>query len=264
MNLKDPKLDTKYLAVIVCILFSQNSYAINDKGTYILSTGTTFTSGDYGSPDTTEIFYAPVSLKYKREKWYLKLTVPYLRVNGPQNIIRDIGQVTQTVSTEEGTNEGLGDVVFSTGYRLFYLPKSKLLLNIDGKVKFGTADEDKNLGTGKNDYSLSLGLYKLMGNFTPYATFGRRNYGEPSTSTLDDVYFGSVGLGYKFSKQTSTGINLYLKEKTASTRPGTRQLSSYISYKFDQNWKIQGYIIQGLSDNTPDLGGGFSIAYQFN
>ncbi|MBL1320795.1 MAG: transporter [Methylophaga sp.] len=252
------------LSILMMLLFSQASYADSSKGKYTLSTGTTFTSGDYGSSDTTEVYYTPLSLKYKTDKWSLKLTVPYLRIKGPQNVIRDIGQVTQSTTTGTATNDGLGDIVFSSSYRLFYLPKSKTLLNIDGKIKFGTADEDKSLGTGKNDYSLSLGLYKLMGNFTPYATLGRRFYGQPSTTKLDDVFFGSVGLGYKFSSKISTGINLYLKEPTASTRPSTRQLSAYLSYKLDQNWKIQGYLIRGLSDNAPDLGSGFSLAYQFN
>jgi len=252
-----------YLATLSFILFSQASFA-DDKGTFTLSTGSTFTSGDYGSNNTTEIFYIPISLKYKMKKGYLKLTVPYLTVKGPQNVIRDIGQITPSSNVKTGTQEGLGDIVLSASYRFFYDPKSKTLLNVDGKIKFGTADKNKNLGTGKNDYSLSLGLYKLMGNFTPYATFGRKFYGEPATTTLDNVFFGSLGLGYKFSKQVSTGINLYLKEATADTRPVTRQLSSYLSYKVDQNWKIQGYIIKGLSDNTPDLGGGFSLAYQFD
>jgi hypothetical protein len=253
-----------YLSTFIVALVSQSSYAYSQQGTYTLSTGTTFTSGDYGSPDTTEIFYVPVSIKYKTEKAYIKLTVPYLSVKGPQNVIRDIGQVSSPNATKIDTNSGLGDIVFSTGYRLLYLPKSKTLLNIDGKIKFGTANENKRLGTGKNDYSLSLGLYKLMGNFTPYATFGRKFYGETATSKLDDVFFGSFGLGYKISQQMSTGVNLYLKEATANNRPVTRQLSAYLSYKVDQNWKVQSYLIDGLSDNTPDLGGGFSLSYQFN
>lgn len=255
----------KYITLILLVFlsFSSTAYSETRNGKVTLSSGATFTSGDYGSSDTTEVLYIPVSLKYKQEKWNVKLTVPYLKVKGPQNIIRDIGQINQSVSVKTDTNEGLGDITLSAGYRLFYAPKAKTLLNVNGKIKFGTADENKSLGTGKNDYSLSLGLYKLMGDFTPYATFGRKFYGESDRFQLDDVFFGSAGLSYKISQKTSVGINLYLKDKTADSRSITKQLSGYLSYKLDKSWKLQGYFIQGLSDNTPDAGGGFSLGYQF-
>jgi outer membrane putative beta-barrel porin/alpha-amylase len=253
----------KVLILIALLSLSPRAYSEAQDGKWTLSTGATVTSGDYGSSDTTEMYYLPVTLKYKTKKWKMKLTVPYLKIKGPQNVVRGIGEVGPP-TTQQSTNEGLGDIIFSAGYQLFYLPESKTLLELTGKVKFGTADENKNLGTGKNDYSISLGFYKLMGDFTPYATIGRRFYNEPSDYVLDDVFFGSVGLGYKVSKKTSVGINLYMKEKTASTRTSIRQLSSYLSYKVDKSWKLQGYLINGLSENTPDLGGGFSLGYQFN
>ena len=253
----------KVLILIALLSLSPTAYSEALDGKLSLSTGATVTSGDYGSSETTEMYYLPVTLKYKTKKWKVKLTVPYIKIKGPQNVVRGIGEVGPATTTQS-TNEGLGDITFSARYQLFYFPKTKTLLDVAGKVKFGTADEDKNLGTGKNDYSLSLGLYKLMGNFTPYAIFGRRFYNEPSDYVLDDVFFGSAGLGYKVSKKTSIGINLYMKEKTASTRTSIRQLSSYLSYKVDKNWKVQGYLINGLSENTPDLGGGFSLGYQFN
>jgi len=242
--------------------FSPVIFADTSEGKYSLSTGATYTSGDYGSQDTTELFYVPVSLKYKQDKWSLKLTVPYIRIKGPQNVIQDIGQVSQSVATQSVVNEGLGDISVSANYQLFYLPKAKTVIDVTGKIKFGTADETKFLGTGKTDYSLSTGLYKLMGDFTPYATLGRKFYGESAQFRLDDVYFSSLGLGYKVSSKTSLGANFYWKDKTASTRSATRELSSYLSYKLDTSWKLQAYLIRGLSDNTPDFGGGFSLAYE--
>jgi len=251
------------LIFLLLILPFSSLYAGPQKGQFTLSTGTTFTSGDYDSPHTTEMLYIPVTLKYKKDKWKIKLTVPYLKVKGPQNVLRNIGQVTENVLDPDSINEGLGDIDLSVGYRLLYHQKSKTLLDLTGKVKFGTADEKKNLGTGENDYALALGMYKLLGDFTPYATFGRKHYGNSSRFQLNDVFFGSLGLSYKASRQTSTGVNLYLKDKTASTRSNTRQLSAYVSHKLDSNWKLLGYVLTGLSENTPDLGGGFSLAYQF-
>jgi len=239
-------------------------YADTLKGDFSLSSGATYTSGEYGGTETTDMLYIPVTLKYTQDKWKLKLTVPYIKIKGPQNVIRNIGQVSQTVTTTRVTNEGLGDINLSATYRVFYSQQSKTLLDVTAKVKFGTADEDKNLGTGANDFSIAVGAYKLLGDLTPYATFGRKIYGDASNIELDDVFFGSLGLSYKLSQKTSVGANLYLKQKTASSRVSTRQASAYSSYKLNSEWKLQTYLIAGLSDNTPDFGGGFSLAYQFD
>lgn len=232
-------------------------------GQLSLSSGATYTSGDYGSSDTTDILYVPLSLKYKQDNWNLKLTVPYLRITGPQNVIRDIGQVSQ-VTTQKKVSEGLGDISLSAGYQLGYVKQTKTFFDITGKVKFGTADASQNMGTGKNDYSLSLGAYEILGDMTPYLIIGRRWYGQTSAITLDNVYFGSLGLSYKLNQSTHLGIDWYFKQRTARWRTNTRQLSAFVSYKIDRNWKLQTYLLKGLSQNTPDAGGGFSLKYQFN
>jgi hypothetical protein len=265
MDIEARTLQTRIFFILLTALsFSSQSFSASKNGRVSLSTGTTYTSGDYGSHKTTEILYIPVSLKYKQDKWTFKLTVPYIEKTGPENIIRDIGQVGQTVVSRQGTHDGLGDIIFSAGYRLFYFPEPKILIDIKGKIKFGTADESKGLGTGENDFSTGLGLYKLVGDFTPYMTFGRKFYGESSSIKLDDVFYGSTGLTYKASKKTSIGIDLYLKQKTASSRTSTQQLSAFLNYKLDRNIKLQSYLIKGLSENTPDIGAGFSVSYLFN
>jgi len=250
--------------LLASLTFSSFSYSATQSGKLALSTGATYTSGDYGSDKTTEILYLPVSLKYKQNRWSFKLTVPYIRKTGPENIIRGIGEVDQRIISRQGTHDGLGDIVFSAGYRLAYFPESKILIDLKGKAKFGTADEDKGLGTGKNDYSTTAGLYKLMGDFTAYITAGRKFYGESASIKLDDVFYGSTGLVYKASEKASFGADLFLKQKTASHRASTQQLTGYLIYKLDKNLKVQGYLIKGISENAPDIGAGFSLGYQLD
>lgn len=249
--------------LISMLIFSSSAHAAQNTQ-WTLSSGATYTTGDYSSDEKTDINYIPVSLKYKKDKWKLKLTVPYLRMKGPQSILIDIGEVGLTNTVENKTSEGLGDVIFSANYQFLYLPKIKTVFDATGKIKFGTADEDENLGTGENDYTFKLGAYKLMGNLTPYITFGRRFYGENSEIELDDVFLGTLGLMYKVSNDINLGVDYYAKEKTASHRTSTQQLTVYSSLKIDKNWKVQGHLIRGLSDNTPDYGAGFSFSYQFD
>lgn len=49
--------------------------------------GAEFTTGKYGGTETTQQLYIPFTAKLQSEVWTLKLTVPYLLVSGPANVI---------------------------------------------------------------------------------------------------------------------------------------------------------------------------------
>jgi len=49
--------------------------------------GAEFTTGKYGGTETTQQLYIPFTAKLQAEVWTFKLTVPYLLVSGPANVI---------------------------------------------------------------------------------------------------------------------------------------------------------------------------------
>src|SRR5262244_4109710 len=51
------------------------------------SVGAEYSSGDYGAPQKTDIFYVPFAVKYETGPWAYKLTVPYVEITGPGNVI---------------------------------------------------------------------------------------------------------------------------------------------------------------------------------
>jgi hypothetical protein len=48
-----------------------------------LSTGVSYSSGDYGDIADTRVVSIPVSLKYWRGNWRFKLTQPFVHISGP-------------------------------------------------------------------------------------------------------------------------------------------------------------------------------------
>ncbi|MGH8770313.1 MAG: hypothetical protein ACREV2_03910, partial [Burkholderiales bacterium] len=54
-------------------------------GQLSLGTGIDYSSGDYGADVDTDILYVPLTFKYDTERWFYRLTVPYLRIRGPGN-----------------------------------------------------------------------------------------------------------------------------------------------------------------------------------
>src|SRR3546814_6362082 len=51
-------------------------------------------------------------------------------------------------------------------------------LDLTGKVKFGTADEDEGLGTGQEDYSGLLDAYQQFGEWTVFGGVGYTTFGD--------------------------------------------------------------------------------------
>lgn len=235
--------------------------ALADKQT--LSAGMSYLTGKYGESYSTDVYYLPVVYKYEWSRSLCKITVPYLRIRtgpGPRT-----------------NEEGLGDVVTACSYSLIDKPRNGFLLDLLGKVKWGTADEDKGLGTGKNAYSVQADAYYLAGALTPFATLGYKMPQDPATMTLRNVWYGTLGLAYKFSKTDSAGLLWDMQQASrisgagggvdADGRPITgedsRELTAYWVHKFTPEYKLQLYAIRGFSDASPDLGLGFMFSRVF-
>ena len=227
---------------------------------FSFSTGATYITGNYGNAEETEIYFVPFTFKYKYEKFKFKLTIPYLKKIGPKNVIVDIGQVDQRVISTKTTESGLGDITAAIRYNLYYNQQYKFLIDTEGKVNIGTANEKKGLGTGKTDFSFRLGLYKVIDKLTPYTRVGYKVYG---SSKLNDVFFVSTGLSYKISPIISTGVNFTWREKVSDIGEEKRQIIGFSNQKLTNNWQLQEYIIKGFGRSTADWGGGISIGYIF-
>ncbi|MFA5081759.1 MAG: hypothetical protein WC474_04335, partial [Hydrogenophilaceae bacterium] len=177
---------------------------------YSLTAGMDYSSGKYGANSDTDIWYVPVRFKYERGPSTVKLTVPYLRITAPTGgtVIGydDDGRPIYSGGTGgRSTDEGLGDLVLAYTYSLFDKPRGGFLVDLGAKVKFATADEQKGLGSGKNDYGVFTDVYYLAGAATPFATVGYRVLGEPAGIELRNVWQSTLGLAYRISDRDSTG-----------------------------------------------------------
>ncbi len=255
------KIINKPKPVVLFMMTAMASSGVLAEGKLSFSTGATYITGDYGNPETTEIYYVPFTFKYKIEKFNFKLTLPYLEKTGPKNVIKDIGQVGQQVVRTRTTESGLGNITAAARYNVYYNPDYKLLLDAEGKVNIGTASEDKGLGTGKTDYSFRMGVYKVIDKLTPYAKVGFKVYGSPQ---LNDVFFVSSGLSYKITTNISAGADYAWREKVSNSGSEKHQITAFSTQKLTKNWGLQEYVIKGFGRSAADWGGGISISYGFD
>lgn len=239
------------------------SHAKENDQTITFSTGFDYSSGSYGLSKDTDILYIPFTLKYKNFPWKFKLTVPYVRIKGPGGVIAGAdGVVVLGGGTENKitTEEGIGDVVFSSNYALDNLLDTTLLLDLTAKVKIGTADETKGLGTGKNDYSLQLDLAKKIGKTTPFATLGYKIMGDPEGIEFKNVWYSSIGFDYEINSKLSSGISFDSKQAAISTSKTSKESIAYLNWKLNSKTSLMGYGVVGFSDGSPDNGIGLQIS----
>ncbi|MHB1331628.1 MAG: transporter family protein [Sulfuriferula sp.] len=248
-------------ALVALIVVSSQAIA-GDSG-LSFTTGLDYSSGKYGGTQSTDITYIPLTGKYETGRWVFQLTVPYVRITGPGNVTQG-GIVLRSGQTTRTTQSGLGDIVAGATYNAYAgNGPDPLLIDLTGKVKFGTADEKKGLGTGSNDYAAQVDMYKGMGQFTALGTVGYKVFGNAPGLKLDNVFYGSVGGVYKISQQTSGGLILDLRQKVVSTGASQRDVTAFISHKINQDWKAQVYAVNGFSNASPDWGAGAMLTRIF-
>jgi hypothetical protein len=253
------------MALAAALITTGNPIALGAEGLTTLSVGADYSSGNFGLSDSTRVFYLPTTAKHETGRWVLKLVVPYIRITGPSNVV---GAPENQVILPNGsfalrTESGLGDVVASAFYNVLNGRDTPLGLDIGAKIKFGTADDSRGLGTGKNDYSVQADFFKAIGAFTPFGTLGYRRYGDPAGVDLRNVAYGTIGSSYRMSQLTSVGLAYDWRDRIVEGSGRVSELTAYVSRRFSGDWKLQIYAVRGFTDASPDFGAGSSLAYSF-
>ena len=228
-----------------------------------VSTGVDYSSGAYGGTLDTKILYLPLSAEYETATWRVKVTVPYINIEGPGGVTGGpdgpiiIGPGDPSLVTSAS---GMGDIVLQASY--LFAPSSSDMpyLEITGKVKLPTANENKGLGTGETDYFVQADVFQSIGNLTPFGTIGYRIAGDPAGFDLNDTIYASAGLGYKFSPRFSGGVVLDYREKSSNFSSQRLEVVPYAVVKSGANWTVNVYGVIGLADGSPDTGVGLQIS----
>jgi hypothetical protein len=277
MNVKNT---STLCAIGVLGLMAQAAHA-DDSGTFKVGAGVDYTSGKYGTSTTTDITQVPVSFGYDIDRWSFKLVVPYIHVTGADDVIPGIGPVKNTnpkgrghgkgnaqsvptpTTTSSGSASGLGDITAAATYEAYTNSAAQFGIDLTGKVKFGTADENKGLGTGKNDYSFAVDTYKGFGAWTVFGGVSYTWLGSSQYLQLNDVFGANVGASYKLDTHSSFGAYYDYREKASDTSFARNELTGYYAYKFASGWKAQAYVTKGFTDGSPDWGVGATVVYSF-
>ena len=256
-------MGARFAVATLGLAFASVCLAAEDDIQWSLSTGLDYTSGDYGGSGDIEDTYIPVTGRLETGRVGYRITVPHLSVRAPAGtVITDPGGDPVPGAGAMRTESGLGDVVAGvTLYDVIRIDDVGVIVDLTGKVKLGTADDDKGLGTGETDYSLQVDLFRLIDELTVLASAGYKVRGEPSGIDLENAFFGSIGGVYRFTSQIRAGLIFDFRESAFSSGDSLRELTGFVSRRVGEHWRVQVHLLTGFSDASPDWGGGLMVKY---
>lgn len=241
------------------VLANVTAFAQDRETELTFASGAEFTNGSYGGDVDIEDLYVPFTATINYGRVEYRLSVPYLSVRAPEGTVIIDGEPVPGIG-DLSTESGLGDVIASaTVFDVINNQRLGFAMDLTGKVKFGTADEDKGLGTGKNDYSVQADFYKFSNQVTLLGSVGYKFRGDPAAADLNNVLMGSVGAIYKFTPALRSGLIFDFREASANDSDSVQELTGFVSRRIGENWRLQVFAMTGFTDSSPDWGGGIQI-----
>lgn len=259
--MNNSKLAAAIMAAVFFLLTSIGVVADDSAPNITWSSGLEYSSGTYGGDADIEDLYLPFTMGLNFERVSLDLTVPYLSVRAPGGTtITGPGGEPVPGNGQTVTESGMGDVIAGiTIYDVIFSQDRGLALDLTGKIKFGTADVDKGLGTGEPDFTLRADLYKYLEQFTLLGSVGYKFRGEPDDIDLENVLLGSLGAIYHANDTRSVGLILDYRESAIAFGDAVSELSAFVSQELNDAWALQFYVFSGFTDSSSDWGGGFLL-----
>ncbi|MFK5895269.1 MAG: hypothetical protein QM504_18810 [Pseudomonadota bacterium] len=258
----------------------------------LLTTGFDYSSGFYGLKNSTDMLYVPFVFKYRQQAWDFAITFSYIKMTGPGGVIGGgdggvipvNGNRSNSLLASDSTNiraghgngngnkpttknitthEGVGDTLFKVGYALDTVLDIPFLFELASQIKIPLADEKKELGTGKMDWSVSVDLADNWGLSSPFINLGYKFMGQPEELDFNNVYFASFGLDYIFLPYLHGGIIYDYQEKIISDGFNISESTFYLNWTLNKTFSINSYIVSGFSPASPDWASGLQISILF-
>jgi hypothetical protein len=158
---------------------------------------------------------------------------------------------------------GLGDIVLRAGYILLFDQSSMPQIRTSLFVKTPTASVSDGIGTGEFDFGGGFDLSKWYGDLH-LATELLYNYqGRVSGFGLNNYLSYSATVGYQITE--SIRPMLVLKGATAPSIYSEELLEARarVIWSLTDKTSLDMYGSRGISDSSPDYGGGISVIYSF-
>jgi hypothetical protein len=252
------KLGTAVLVSAFAITgFAQTTNQPPEPLLWNLEVGLNYVTGDYGLPDDTDVWVQTTTIHYEQDAWHFQATAPLISISGPASVVGNVGRANTS------TKRGLGDVMLGATYKLTDAATGASDFDFGARVKLPTAKENNGLGTGEVDTYFEVNYHHTFGTITPFATLGYRFLGRSPAYPLEDGFYTTVGVAAPLADRTTGGLAYTWCERIVTNADDASELMAFVSHQLNNRWKLQGYVLTGFTDASPNFGLGALVGYKF-
>ena len=235
-----------------------------------LSIGADYSTGDFGQPSDTTVYSVPMAARLTNGDWSFRISVPYLQIDGNADVadVTDAGAdggaaggATGTI-VRSGTVRGIGDTTLSVTKSFTDLGPQGMYVDLTGRVRFSTGDEDKGLGVGATDYGAGAELGVSRHGNGAYVNVVRRFLGDRAGFERQDGWQATVGGWLRAGERTTVGASYFWRESTFKGGEEPSELGAYVSYRMNENLRVAVNASGGLSDASPDASVGLRLTWR--
>ncbi len=240
-----------------------------------LSLGAYTSRGDYGEEKNTDVYYLPVSLEHAVSGWRVRMTVPYLRIDGPGTVLVNVGGVSrpgvpnEDYDDERVSSRGVGDVTINVTRELPVLTDWMPFMDLGVEIKLPTADASRGLGTGAADIALQTDFYQMIGTSTAFATLGYRFRGRSDWfEGLQDSVYVSTGLMRPWQPETwagewTWGVIYDYRQAASTLSRETHEVLPFVSWAPLPALSVMVYVSRGFTRDSPDYAAGVQFGVRW-
>jgi hypothetical protein len=250
------------IALLVAASFLSLAGAAQAETRLSFSTGVDYTSGEYGGEETTEVISVPFGARLTVDDWTFRVSASYLHVTGPADISEDAetGESAGTI-VRDGSEKGIGDTTISAEWAIRRIADTDAYVELTGRVRLPTGDEERGLGTGAVDYGtmVEAGVSSDIGG--AYVAAGYRFLGERDEGPdRQDGMQAGVGAWLPIGNRVRVGAFANWREASRDDRDDPANAGAYVSFRVSERLRVTLTGSGGLSDASPD----YSAGIRFN
>lgn len=227
-----------------------------------LELGMSYSRGDYGLAEDTEVLVVPASFVREAGAWVFRATMPWVYLTGPAALVANSGGgAGGPMRPNDDSTSGFGDALLALTYKLNPAPDG-LHTDLTGRVKLPTGDGDRGLGTGEFDYYTQVDLYQTFDGTTPFMNAGYRVLGD-GRYQLDDGFYASGGVAVRVADGTSVGGSVDWRQRIIAGSDDSVETTIFLFRRFSPTLSGTFYAQKGFTDASPDYGLGTSFSFSF-
>jgi len=238
-----------------------------------LELGFDVASGDYGTTETLTAVSIPLTVGWHNDRLDLALTIPWIsqskgttvlmggRRFGSDNPTSTIGTMGRRRVGASESSSGLGDINLDAAFLLLQ-PAAGPELSLLGYLKAPTGDDTEGLGTGAWDAGGGLELYQPVDDWFADLSLRYILPGDNGTYQPDAYWDWSAVVGRYLNDSWQISLGLDGATAPFDGEEDALELIGALDWDF-ADYGAGCYLLTGLSDGSPDFGGGAYIALRF-